>query len=58
MKVHLFANIQPVRVDTDRYRKELHRCASMDKWGVNYGVMGWGMGTLSARLGYTRPPLV
>jgi hypothetical protein len=57
MKVYFFANIQPVRVDTDWYRKELHRYLSMDKWGVHYAVMGWGMGTLSARLGYTRPPL-
>jgi hypothetical protein len=58
VKVFFFANIQPVRVDTDWFRSELNRYTSMDKWGVNYGVMGWGMGTLGARLGYTRPPLI
>jgi len=58
VKVFFFANIQPVRVDTDWFRSELKRYTSMDRWGVNYGVMGWGMGTLGARLGYTRPPLI
>ncbi len=58
VKVFFFANIQPVRVDTDWFRTELHRYTSQDKWGVDYAVMGWGMGTIGARLGYTRPPLV
>jgi hypothetical protein len=58
VKVFLFANIQPVRVDTDWFKRELHRYTARDRWGVDYEVMGWGMGTLGARLGYTRPPLL
>ncbi len=58
MKVFFFSNIQPVRVDTEWFRSELNRYTSRDKWGVNYAVNGWGMGTLGARLGYTRPPLL
>jgi hypothetical protein len=58
VKVFFFGNIQPVRVDTEWYRKELHRYVAMDKGGVPYGIGGWGMGTLSARLGFTRPPLI
>jgi hypothetical protein len=58
VKVFFFANIQPVRVDTDWFRSELNRYTSKDKWGVNYGVYGWGYGTLGARMGYTRSPLI
>jgi hypothetical protein len=58
VRVYFFANIQPVRVDTDWYKRELHRYTARDRWGVDYQVMGWGMGTLGARLGYTRPPLI
>jgi Domain of unknown function (DUF6259) len=58
VKVFFFVNIQPVRVDTDWYRQELHRYVSMDKWGVHYPVYGWGMETLAAKLGYTRVPLI
>jgi hypothetical protein len=58
VRVYFFANIQPVRIDTDWYKRELYRYTSRDRWGVDYQVMGWGMGTLSARLGYTRPALI
>jgi len=58
VKVFLFANIQPARVDTEWFKRDLHRYTARDRWGVDYEVMGWGMGTLGARLGYTRPPLV
>lgn len=58
IKVYFFANIQPVRVGTEWYKRELYRYTSRDKWGVDYEVYGFGMGTLSARLGYTRPPLI
>jgi len=58
VNVYFFANIQPVRVGTDWYKRELYRYTSRDKWGVDYEVGGFGMGTLSARLGYTRPPLI
>ena len=58
LKVYFFVNIQPVRAGTEWYRRELHRYLCMDKWGVPYAVTGWGMGTLAARLGYTRPPIL
>jgi len=60
MGVHVFffANIQPVRVDTDWFKRELHRYTARDKWGVDYEGMGFGMGTLGARLGFTRVPLL
>jgi hypothetical protein len=57
IKVFFFVNVQPVDIDTEWYRNELHRYRSMDPWGCAYGPYGWGMGTLGARIGYTRRPL-
>ena len=54
VKVYFFVNLQPVDVDTDWYREELHRYMCRDKWGVQAPHLGWGMGTLGARLGLTR----
>jgi hypothetical protein len=57
IKVFFFVNLQPVDVDTDWYREELYKYRAMDSRGSPYGSYGWGMGTLGARLGYTRRPL-
>jgi hypothetical protein len=57
VEVYFFVNVQPVDCDTDWYREELHRYRSVDPWGVSV-PMGWGMGTIGARLGATRRPSV
>jgi hypothetical protein len=56
VRVLFFANIQPVDVSTDLYRRELHRYRIMDARG-HTNASGWGMGTLGARMGLTRPPI-
>jgi hypothetical protein len=57
VKVFFFVNLQAVDCTTDWYRTELHRFRTMDPWGMTK-VMGWGMGTVAARLGSTRRPNV
>ena len=53
-KVFFFVNFQPVDVDTDWYHRELYKYAGGEAYIDPYAKMpGWGMGTLSARLGYT-----
>lgn len=56
MRVLFFANIQSVDVSTDWFREELHQYRMMDARGST-NVAGWGMGTLGARMGLTRPPV-
>ena len=56
MRVIFFANFSPVDCATDWFREELHKYQSMSRWGVT-DRMGWGMGTLGARLGFTARPL-
>jgi hypothetical protein len=56
-KVYFFVNVQPVDPDTDWYRDELHKYRGMDPWGASV-YYGFGMGTLGARLGHTKRPLV
>ncbi|HEY3109832.1 MAG TPA: DUF6259 domain-containing protein, partial [Chloroflexota bacterium] len=56
VRVLFFANIQPVDVSTDWFRRELHRYRIVDARG-QMSVSGWGMGTLGARMGLTRPPI-
>ncbi|HMN28550.1 MAG TPA: DUF6259 domain-containing protein, partial [Caldilineaceae bacterium] len=56
VKVFFFANVQPVDISTDWYRDELHKYRMMNYKGqITYS--GWGMGTLGARMGLTRPPI-
>jgi hypothetical protein len=57
VEVYFFVNLQPVDCTSDWYQQELHRYRSMDPWGTST-PMGWGMGTVGARLGVTRRPLV
>jgi hypothetical protein len=56
VRVLFFANIQTVDVSTDLYKRELHRYRMMDARG-HTNASGWGMGTLGARMGLTRPPI-
>ncbi|HEV8634931.1 MAG TPA: DUF6259 domain-containing protein [Chloroflexota bacterium] len=56
VRVLFFANIQTVDVSTDWYKQELHRYRMMDAKG-HTNASGWGMGTLGARMGLTRPPI-
>ena len=48
-------NIQ-VALDTATplFRETLHRYAVHGRWAPDYPLMGWGEGTISARLGMTR----
>ncbi len=57
VKVFFFVNLQPVDPTTDWYKAELHRFRTMGPWGTTQ-VLGWGMGTVAARLGATRRPNV
>ena len=50
----LFANIQVVDTATPQFREKLHRYAVHGRWAPDYPLMGWGEGTISARLGMTR----
>ena len=56
MGVHplLFANIQVADTATPLFKEKLHRYAVMGEWAPDYSLMGWGEGTISARLSLTR----
>ena len=56
VKIHFFANIQSVDTSTQWYQKELHQYRVMSAKG-EIPTEHYGMGTLSARLGCTAPPL-
>lgn len=56
-KVILFANLQPVDATTEWYKKELNKYQIINSKGMT-NTQGWGMGTLGARMGYTKIPLV
>lgn len=57
VRVTFFVNLQPVDCTTEWYERDLHEYRSMDPWGTSARV-GWGMGTIGARLGMTQRPLV
>ncbi len=50
----LFANIQVADTATPLFKQTLQRYAVMGEWAPDYSLMGWGEGTVSARLGLTR----
>jgi hypothetical protein len=56
MGVHplLFANIQVADTATPVYKSELNRYAVDGRWAPDLHLMGWGEGTISARLGMAR----
>ena len=54
LKVYFFANYQPMMVESNWYKKELHKYREMNADGSNTWMAGWGMGTLSARMGHPK----
>jgi hypothetical protein len=56
VKVVFFANVDTVDISTQWYKEELHKYQAIRGNGTIVNV-GWGMGTLSARMGITAPPL-
>jgi hypothetical protein len=50
----LFANIQVADTATPLFKEKLHQYAVNGRWAPDYPLMGWGEGTISARLGITR----
>jgi len=58
LRVYFFVNILPADVTLPWYRRELHKYVVQDNTGNPYFLNGFGMGTLSARRGLTRPTLV
>lgn len=57
VRVFFFVNIHVVDMTTDAYRRELHRYTVRNHEDVPYQAVGWGMGTLGARLGQTHAML-
>lgn len=54
LKVFFFVNYQPMMLDSDWYKNELHKYR---EWSANGGLTwnaGWGMGTLWARMGHPK----
>lgn len=56
VRVLFFANIDSVDISTARYRRGLKKYQVFKGNGTIW-VAGWGMGTLSGRLGLTQPPI-
>ena len=56
MGVHplIFANIQWSDTNIPLYKKELYKYAKKGRWADDLSLSGWGEGTISARLGFTR----
>ncbi len=54
LKVYFFANYQPMMVDSDWYKRELHKYREMKADGGYTWMAGWGMGTLWARAGHPK----
>lgn len=56
MGVHplIFANIQWSDTHIPLYKNELHKYAKKGRWEDDLALAGWGEGTISARLGFTR----
>lgn len=51
LKVYFFVNYQPMMVELDWYKNELHKYREMTADGGHTWMAGWGMGTLWARAG-------
>ena len=56
MKVFFFVNVQPVDIGTPRYQSEFSKYQQQGKYGEPRYV-GFGMGSLGARIGFTHRPL-
>jgi len=56
IKVFFFVNVQPAEINTELYNQKLSKFGQQTKYGEPRHY-GWGMGSLGARLGFTRRPL-
>jgi hypothetical protein len=56
MKVFFFVNVQPAEIGTEIYTRQLSHFGQQSKYGEPRHY-GWGMGSLGARIGFTRRPL-
>jgi hypothetical protein len=56
IKVFFFVNVQPAEIGTEWYNNELNKFRQQSKYGEPRNS-GWGMGSLGARIGFTRRPL-
>jgi hypothetical protein len=56
MGVHplIFANIQFADTGTALWREKLRQYAVQGRWAEDWRLAGWGEGTISARMGFTR----
>ncbi|MDO8587223.1 MAG: DUF6259 domain-containing protein [Armatimonadota bacterium] len=54
VKVFFFVNYQPMMVESNWYKNELHKYREMTADGGHTWMAGWGMGTLSARMGHPK----
>ena len=54
LKVYFFVNYQPVMLESEWYRKELHQYREMTANGGLTWNAGWGMGTLWARMDHPK----
>lgn len=55
VKVYFFANVHVNNLDTEWYQKELKDYDYENRQHDRYMTVGWGMGTLAARMGHTTP---
>jgi hypothetical protein len=55
VRVYFFANIHVNTLDTEWYQKELKDYDYENRRHDRYMEVGWGMGTLAARMGHTAP---
>ena len=55
VRVYFFVNYQPVMVESEWYKRELsHYVAMRENGSLAVGPVGWGMGTLRARMGHPK----
>jgi hypothetical protein len=54
LKVYFFVNYEPVMLDSDWYKNELHKYREMAADGGLTWNAGWGMGTLWARMDHPK----
>jgi hypothetical protein len=50
----IFANIQVADTATKLYKEQLYRYAVRGRWADDLRIMGWGEGTVGARMGLSR----
>jgi hypothetical protein len=54
LKVYFFVNYEPIMIDSEWYKAELHKYREMTANGGYTWNTGWGMGTLWSRMGHPK----